>query len=162
MAERTEKDYYDKGRADASKDRYDPPHPILDTWLNDDSFVEDNRDYDKGWSSSHQGSSNCFISAACAEYAHLPDDADELVTIRRFRDDVIARTADGHNAIEEYYRVAPAIVQRIWNSADRDVIFQQLLARIRDAVDLIKTGRLCEAWAIYETELKWLRTKFGV
>ena len=52
----------------------------------------------------------CFITTAVCENAGKRDDCYELTAFRRFRDEELAKTADGRALIEEYYRVAPAIV----------------------------------------------------
>jgi hypothetical protein len=55
----------------------------------------------------------CFLTSACCEVLGLTDDCFELRTLRRFRDGRLASTPGGNAAIAEYYRVAPAILDRL-------------------------------------------------
>jgi hypothetical protein len=52
----------------------------------------------------------CFITSACCEVLGLTDDCFELVTLRRYRDRLLAATPAGRAAIARYYRLAPAIL----------------------------------------------------
>ncbi len=52
----------------------------------------------------------CFITTAVCENSGKSDDCYELTAFRRFRDEELAKTAEGRALIDEYYRVAPAIV----------------------------------------------------
>lgn len=52
----------------------------------------------------------CFITTAVCENSGKADNCYELTAFRRFRDEELSKTADGRALIEEYYRVAPAIV----------------------------------------------------
>lgn len=61
----------------------------------------------------------CFLTGACTEFAGLPDDCFELSTLRRFRDEVLMQMPRGKDDIALYYRVAPAIVERIGASPRR-------------------------------------------
>jgi len=70
--------------------------------------------------------SGCFISTACVEAAHLPDDCDELQTLRRFRDEYIAQLPQGSGLIKHYYDIAPRIVRAIQTSSDSHDIFSRI------------------------------------
>ncbi|HYL31928.1 MAG TPA: CFI-box-CTERM domain-containing protein [Stellaceae bacterium] len=63
--------------------------------------------------------SPCFLTSACADFAGLPDDCFELSVLRRFRDEVLTHMPRGKDDIALYYRVAPAIVERIGASPQR-------------------------------------------
>ena len=70
--------------------------------------------------------SSCFITTAVCRALQKGDDCEELMVMRRFRDD--ARVADPllQEMIGEYYRVAPEIIQRIQASGQADAVYQQL------------------------------------
>ena len=53
----------------------------------------------------------CFITTAVCESEGKPDDCEELTAFRGFRDGWLARTEEGRALTEEYYEIAPAIVQ---------------------------------------------------
>jgi hypothetical protein len=56
---------------------------------------------------------SCFLTTACCDVLGLGDDCFELRTLRRYRDDVLAKTREGRAAIAAYYRIAPAVVARL-------------------------------------------------
>ena len=55
----------------------------------------------------------CFITTACCELIGLPDDCFELRSLRRYRDEVLARQPNGAADIACYYAHAPRVVARI-------------------------------------------------
>jgi hypothetical protein len=59
----------------------------------------------------------CFLTTACCTTLGLPDDCFELTTLRRYRDTVLAGTAEGRAAIAEYYRLAPALLAALPDTA---------------------------------------------
>ena len=61
----------------------------------------------------------CFLTTACVDFAGLPDDCFELSSLRRFRDEILTHMPHGADDIALYYRVAPAIVERIGASPQR-------------------------------------------
>lgn len=79
------------------------------------------------WSSEHQSTlasdyeaktctppaQGCFITTACCEVLGLADDCFELNALRHYRDRVLATKPGGKDDIALYYRVAPAILERL-------------------------------------------------
>ncbi|MGH6736624.1 MAG: CFI-box-CTERM domain-containing protein [Methyloceanibacter sp.] len=61
----------------------------------------------------------CFITTACCEVLGLGDDCFELRTLRRYRDEVLAKAPGGEAAIARYYAMAPQILARL-PAATRD------------------------------------------
>jgi hypothetical protein len=55
----------------------------------------------------------CFITTAVCVYQGKPDHCPELMTLRRFRDNWLAKQPDGPTLIRRYYDLAPAIVTAI-------------------------------------------------
>ncbi|MEM1197138.1 MAG: CFI-box-CTERM domain-containing protein [Pseudomonadota bacterium] len=55
----------------------------------------------------------CFLTTAAVETIGLHDDCWELRTLRRFRDDWLAKQADGPTDIARYYEQAPAVADRL-------------------------------------------------
>ncbi len=55
----------------------------------------------------------CFITTACCETLGLADDCFELRTLRRYRDEVLAKRPAGVEQIAAYYRLAPLILARL-------------------------------------------------
>lgn len=123
--------------------------------------------YDKGLRGEQldedkKGNSGCFLTTACVEHAGLSDDCTELQTMRKFRDGYIHFLPDGDSLVEEYYQIAPLMVQRIKSRSDADAAFERLLRTIRGVVELIQAGRNSEAMLICKKEFQMLRHKYGV
>lgn len=60
----------------------------------------------------------CFITTAVCLEEGKDDDCAELTAFRSFRDGYLQTCPDGSDLIEEYYRIAPAIVMEIDKSAN--------------------------------------------
>ena len=68
----------------------------------------------------------CFITTAtCVEYGK-PDDCYELKMFRKFRDEWLSRQPDGMKLIDEYYRIAPTIVDLINKQSNRRDIYSYI------------------------------------
>ncbi len=57
--------------------------------------------------------SNCFLTTATVGCVGLPDDCFELRTLRHFRDRHLSTTSEGTRLVEEYYGIAPRIVDAV-------------------------------------------------
>ncbi len=72
------------------------------------------------------GSKGCFITTAVCVYLGKPDDCAELMNFRFFRDIWLENQPEGKELIEEYYRIAPELVQCMHKSPDYEIICQAL------------------------------------
>jgi hypothetical protein len=68
----------------------------------------------------------CFITSAVCKTMNKPDDCYELTAFRRFRDDYMSSTHEGQKMIEEYYKIAPAIVAYLNLCTDHRCRYQQI------------------------------------
>lgn len=68
----------------------------------------------------------CFITTAVCDTLGRPDDCYELNTFRRFRDGWLSKQADGVELINEYYVLAPMLVERMKQSGRCDEISREL------------------------------------
>lgn len=59
------------------------------------------------------GSSGCFITTAVCDYLGKPDDCQELMDFRRFRDNWLRHQPGGEELVREYYETAPVLVRRM-------------------------------------------------
>lgn len=82
--------------------------------------------------------SGCFISSACAEYLGLPDDCRELNILRSFRDNILKSTSEGTALVEEYYKIAPPLVNKINESANKKIIYQNIYEYILLCIENIE------------------------
>jgi TPR repeat protein len=103
----------------------------------------------------------CFItSAVCKSLGH-PDDCYELMSFRRFRDEWLAYQKDGKALIDDYYRIAPAIVKQIDASNQSSRIYCNLWDDyLSKCLDLIENGAFEECREIYTNMVHSLREKY--
>ena len=92
----------------------------------------------------------CFLTTACCEYKGLPDNCDELVTLRDFRDTFVPR-----NLVEEYYRIAPNIVVKIEGNEEA---LEHVYLVVQQCVKDIKEDRKEEALKNYRNMVEELTT----
>ena len=71
-------------------------------------------------------SSNCFITTAVCGSLNKPDDCDELMTMRWYRDKLKAEDPVMAELIKEYYRVAPLVVKKIDETSEAPMVYRQL------------------------------------
>ena len=100
----------------------------------------------------HGSSSGCYLTSACTEARGLPDDCDELKTLRAFRDGYVRSQPEGEADIRHYYAAAPRIVRAIHALDDKaqpvlDGIYCEL---VQPCVCLISQQRLNEAYLLYK------------
>ncbi len=96
----------------------------------------------------------CFLTTACVETLGLPDNCDELTTLRQFRDSYMLSFDEGKAEVEEYYARAPKIVEAISARPDAPTIYRRIYEEVvLPCVRLIKQGNLDLARATYKRAL---------
>lgn len=100
---------------------------------------------DCGFFKDRNSRKDCFLTTACCDYKGLPDDCYELETMRRFRDSYISKQSYGEKLINDYYAEAPAIVEKIYASENREEILEEMYAKITDIVKMVDAGNNDEA-----------------
>jgi len=90
--------------------------------LNPDKYIKP----DSKTKSSSSSSSGCYLTTACVVSRGLPDDCDELQTLRAFRDSYLVALPNGREEIEQYYQMAPGIVSNIDKQSNREEIWNQV------------------------------------
>ena len=103
----------------------------------DDSCSHWERD-DSG--STYSSSGGCFLTTACCEYRGLPDDCEELQTLRAFRDEYIRKQPYGEELIRLYYDDAPYMVEEIKKRADSAKILEMIYESVCEIVEQIRKG----------------------
>ena len=107
---------------------------------------------------SRHGSSGCFLTSACTEARGLPDDCEELTTLRTFRDGYMKSLPQGQADICEYYHTAPAIVAKIRALPNAKEIFDRIYTElVLPCVELIHAGKNEEAYIKYRNYVKLLQ-----
>jgi len=102
----------------------------------------------------------CIITTACAEMLGLPDNCDELQTLRDFRDNYLMNTLNGRIAVDLYYKIAGDILAMIEDDPAREKMLKSVFRKhIRPAVRLIKKGKNKEAAQLYIKAITYLIEK---
>lgn len=112
-------------------------------------------------SSSSSSSDGCYLTSACVVSRNLPDDCEELRTLRLFRDRYMLPSPEMKKDVEEYYRVAPGIVTAIDRSEDPAAVWQKIYDElIVPCVRLIKGGDYEQTYRKYKDYTVMLKKKF--
>jgi hypothetical protein len=84
---------------------------------------------------------SCFITTAVCAAQNKPDDCYELTTFRAFRDNWLTQTPEGQAAIQEYYDIAPRIVEGIDKRRDARKIYDGIYSEyLLPCLSLIEAG----------------------
>ena len=96
------------------------------------------------------GTCCCYLTTACTAARGLPDDCEELTTLRRFRDGWLMAQPGGPALVETYYDLAPRILAGIEGRADAGAALDAIYAVVRRCVDRIHAGDNEGALAEYQ------------
>ena len=88
----------------------------------------------------------CFITTAACKVMGLPDNCDQLETLRGFRDEYMMNNPEGRKLVKQYYKEAPEVVASI---KDLDIYRKWFGLYIEPAVQLIKDKKLQQAQQLY-------------
>ena len=96
---------------------------------------------------------NCFITSAVCRTFGKPDNCQELMAFRHFRDTYMAERNDLSHEVQKYYEIAPAICTAI--DSKGDLIAKQEYARIWDdhlskAFEALNNNELEKTYDIYK------------
>lgn len=94
-------------------------------------------------------SDGCFLTTACIRAHGLPDDCDELQTLRWYRDNILIEHDAGPRMIADYYATAPGVVAAINARPDAQKIWRGAYGDVAMAVTQIKANRFGEALETY-------------
>ncbi len=108
------------------------------------------------------GNSGCFLTSACVDYFGKPDDCEELQASRSFRDNKLKNREDGEALIQEYYQIAPAIVQEIEASDKQEEHYRYIYACIQNCLSCIEQGDDEKTLTIYKDMVLTLKEKFNL
>lgn len=95
---------------------------------------------------------DCYLTTCCTKGKGLPDDCEELKTLREFRDEYILIECDNKRLVREYYEMAPSIVEHIEAQPNRndilDFIYDEL---VQKSISMIENGDKELAMNYYQT-----------
>lgn len=127
---------------------------------------EDEYDKDEDYHGSYSSSSSsswCFITTAASCALNKGRDCDELNFLRRFRDDHIKNTDEGNALVDEYYNIAPKIIEKIDCEEEAYKIYSDLWSDyIVPSVKEIKKGNWQQAQDIYVMMVVDLSRRYSV
>lgn len=107
--------------------------------------------------------SGCFLTSACIEAMGLPDDCDELTTLRQFRDGWLKNQPFGQEAIWQYYAIAPQIVNAVRTATDSKQVYRGIYDHmIMPCVQLIRAQKMNQAYETYRQYTAALAKQYGV
>lgn len=108
-------------------------------------------------------SSGCFITSAACVALCKPDDCEELTALRAYRDKVKKEDSLVAALIEEYYRVAPLLVEKIDAEENASRTYRRLWDdSIRETYHLVGMGRYEEATLCYIRMTKDLCARYDI
>lgn len=123
------KHYSDSGRCKNRgsvflQPKYDATHPACDSFKPQD---------------------DCFLTSACVSFMGKPDNCEELTVLRAFRDTYMKQLKNGQNYIDEYYEIAPQIVEKINSSNTKNEWYEYIYTVVVNCVNLIRQNKNNEA-----------------
>ena len=107
------------------------------------------------------GKYNCFLTSACVFHKGLADDCAELTALRNFRDNYLKKSPEGIKLVEEYYAIAPSIVEKISKHNDKDEIYDSIYADILVCIKLIEAKSFDEAVEAYVAMVRRIEKVVG-
>jgi len=108
-------------------------------------------------------SSGCFITSAVCTALKKPDDCEELMLLRAYRDQIKQESDSTSRLIAEYYRVAPKIVDCIDQDPQSVKIYRDLWDNdIAETCNLVRNGKHAEATRRYIKMTVGLCKKYDV
>ena len=103
-------------------------------------------------------SGGCFITTAVCDNFGKADDCYELTTFRNFRDKWLVNQSDGKSLIDEYYDIAPKIVNKINKLTNANEIYNLIwLEYLKPCLQCIEEVKLDECKNIYVNMVNYLR-----
>ena len=105
--------------------------------------------------------SSCYITTATCISLGKPDDCVELVSIRSFRDNWLIHQKKGLEIIENYYNLAPVILNSINNSRNPKIIYQNIWNNyLKEFFELIASRKNKSALKIFLKMITELGTQY--
>ena len=105
----------------------------------------------------------CFITAAVCEAEGKPDDCAELTAFRAFRDGWLSQTPEGRALVNDYYEVAPSIVQIMKHCDDAQKVCRRLRRQyLEPCYQDLQAGRYSACRDRYVSMVNELRNRYSL
>lgn len=103
----------------------------------------------------------CFITTAACRHLGKADDCAELTAFRKFRDGWLSRQPGGKAVIEEYYRIAPAIVTAMDFGSNPERVYPALWETyLQPCYEALLQGDDAACFARYSTMVRELKARY--
>ena len=103
----------------------------------------------------------CYITTAVCDSLGRPDDCYELNLLRNYRDTYLSAKEEGKVIVEEYYDIAPTIVNRIRRQENADELFQGIWDDyLQPCVKMIEEEQMEECQECYTNMVRDLQKKY--
>lgn len=154
--------WHNQGQEHASEGslRWCWAHPLESSEHYDERRAAYDAGYDNAIEQQQEDSGGCFLTSACVTYAGLPDNCEELMVLRRFRDTYVRNVRGDSLLIAQYYTEAPRIAEAIGASPDRSAVLASILATVRTSVKHVQAGEFSAALSLYGNMFNTLRARF--
>ncbi len=103
----------------------------------------------------------CYVTTAVCLSLGKQEDCREIRLLKDYRDGFLLSQADGKELIDEYYDIAPTIVNRINKLPDAKDTYHRIYRNyISPCIDLIDQERLDECKNLYVSMMQTLKQKY--
>lgn len=97
------------------------------------------------------GGGGCYITSAICTVLDKGDDCDELQTFRQFRDQVMHPNPKWRKLIQEYYKTAPDLAEKLQEHPDSRALCEKLYREfLKPCLNLIQEKRHSDAINLYQ------------
>ncbi len=104
--------------------------------------------------------SGCYLTSACVKHKGFADDCYELTVLRNFRDTYISKLKNGKELIDEYYKTAPIIVQKIDELENKEEAYNEIYEYILNCIEKINNNEHTAALNLYKEMVEKFSKRF--
>lgn len=112
--------------------------------------------------SGYNSGSNCFLTSACVKFMGKEDDCYELTILRAFRDNYLKTSEAYQQLIENYYKIAPTIIEHIEASSEPDKHYAYIYKQIQLCITCIEKSDFEQTLFLYKKMVTTLAEEFNL
>ena len=103
----------------------------------------------------------CAVTTACMNARGLGDNCMELETLRSFRDSYVSKSSDGKKLIDEYYWIAPRLVENISRTKQPAKVYEKIYREfIQPLVSFISQNDFQKAYLLCRKAVDELKRRY--
>jgi len=121
--------------------------PTIDDWKTEEARIikEEKAKAEELDAKLNKKSGPCFITTAVCSNSNKPDNCYELISFRKFRDEWLVNQYGGKKLVDEYYRIAPVIVDNINKLPNKENIYTNIWYQyLSNCLNLIESNQYNE------------------